>query len=135
VAITIAERPEYGVTVVEIIGELDLDSAPMLRAVLGDLVDRDVTRIVLDAAALRFCDSIGLSVLLTTHRACVAIGGFLRLAAPPDFLLTLLAVVGLAEHVPAYRSVDAAGRGDDTQLVSPPRRDDLPPRTPPLLPG
>lgn len=127
-AITIAERRTRGATVIEATGELDIDSAPMLRAALDELVDRGVCRIVLDASGLRFCDSIGLSVLLTTHRACTADGGFLRIATPPDFLLNLLAVVGVAEHVAVYRSVDAAAAADAGQVVKPRYRDDLPPR-------
>jgi anti-anti-sigma factor len=105
-------------TILEVDGELDLDSAPMLRAVLDDAVDRGDTRIVVDAAALRFCDSVGLSVLLTTHFTCAARGGFLRLAAPTDQLLHLLSVVGLAAHVISYRTVDAALRGDTGEVVT-----------------
>jgi anti-anti-sigma factor len=80
-AIKVWDLPHHEVTVVEVRGELDIDSAPMLRAVLLDVVDRGTFRIVLDAERLRFCDSIGLSTLLTTHRACASAGGFLRLAA------------------------------------------------------
>jgi anti-anti-sigma factor len=126
--ITIAERRANGATVIEARGELDIDGAPMLRAALAELVDRGVYRIVLDASGLKFCDSIGLSVLLTTHRVCMAGGGFLRIAAPADFLLTLLKIVGVAEHVAVYRSVDAAAAGDAGQVVKPRHRDDLPPR-------
>jgi anti-sigma B factor antagonist len=127
-AIKVWDLPHHEVTVVEVRGELDIDSAPMLRAVLLDVVDRGTFRIVLDAERLRFCDSIGLSTLLTTHRACASAGGFLRLAAAPAFLIRLLAVVGLAEHVPAYRSVAGAASADPGQLVPPPPRDDLAPR-------
>ena len=121
--VRIAERPELGTTVVEVRGELDMDSSPMLRAVLSDLVDRGVNRIVLDVGKLRFCDSIGLSVLVTTQHACEDCGGFLRLAAAGDSLLRLLMIVGLTEHVVAYTSVEAAARGDATQVVA------LPPPT------
>lgn len=105
-------------TIVRVDGELDLDSAPMLRAVLDDAVDRGDTRIVVDAAALRFCDSVGLSVLLTTHFTGAARGGFLRLAAPSDQLLQLLSVVGLSADVISYRTVEAALRGDAEEIVT-----------------
>jgi anti-anti-sigma factor len=118
VSVRVVQRAGVDATIVELDGELDLDSAPMLRAVLDDAVDRGDTRIVVDAAALRFCDSVGLSVLLTTHFTCKARGGFLRLAAPTDQLLHLLSVVGLAAHVISYRTVDAALSGDETQVVA-----------------
>jgi len=116
--VRIAERPELGATVVEVRGELDMDSSPMLRAVLSDLVDRGVNRIVLDLEKLRFCDSIGLSVLVTTEHACRDAGGFLRLAAPNEAMMRLLMIVGLTGHVVAYTSVEAAARGDAAHLVA-----------------
>jgi anti-anti-sigma factor len=127
-SITVAERSEHGLNVVGVEGELDMDTAPALRAVLVDLVDRGVTRIVLDTERVRFCDSIGLSTLLMTHRACTDAGGFFRLAAPPASLLRLLAGVGLATYLPTYRSVEAACLGDRDQRVAPPDPDDGPRR-------
>lgn len=121
--IRVAQPAGLDATVVEVDGELDLDSAPMLRAVLDDAVDRGVTRIVVDVARLRFCDSIGLSVLLTTHLACAARGGFLRLAAPAEHLLHVLSVVGLDAQVISYRSIEAAVRGDAGQIVAAPDPD------------
>jgi anti-anti-sigma factor len=125
-SVTVAERSEHGLTVVGVEGELDMDTAPALRSVLVDLVDRGVTRIVLDTERVRFCDSIGLSTLLMTHRACTDAGGFFRLAAPPPFLLRVLAAVGLATYLPTYRSVDAACLGDQDQRVAPTGMDDGP---------
>jgi anti-sigma B factor antagonist len=115
--VRIAERSELGISVVEVRGELDLDSTSLLRAALADLLDRGIHRIVLDVGKLRFCDSIGLSVLITTQHACRDSGGFLRLAAPGESLLRLLLIVGLTEHVVAYASVEAAARGDTAQIV------------------
>ena len=112
------QRAGVDAIVVAVEGELDLDSAPMLRAVLDDAVDRGDTRIVVEAPGLRFCDSVGLSVLLTTHFTCEARGGFLRLAAPGDQLLHLLSVVGLSAHVIAYTSTEAAVRGDRAEIVT-----------------
>ena len=113
-----AHRVDLDATVVVVEGELDLDSAPMLRAVMDDAVDRGVTRIVVDAAGLRFCDSVGLSVLLTTHFTCASRGGFVRLAAPGEQLLQLLSVVGLSAHVIAYSSLDAAVRDDRSAILT-----------------
>lgn len=116
--IKVVHRTDVDATIVEVAGELDLDSAPMLRAVLEDAVDRGDTRIVVDAANLRFCDSVGLSVLLTTHFSSEARGGYLRLAAPNEQLLHLLSVVGLAAHVISYRTVAGAVSGDPEQILT-----------------
>lgn len=115
--VKVTQRAGVTATVVEVDGELDMDSAPMLRAVLDDAMDRGDVHIVVDAAKLRFCDSVGLSVLLTTHFASEARDGYLRLASPNDQLLHLLNVVGLAQHVISYQSVDAAVHDDRKQIV------------------
>ncbi|WP_245602056.1 STAS domain-containing protein [Hamadaea tsunoensis] len=107
------------VQVVAIIGDLDLDSAAQLREALAGLVERGVTRIVVDLGDLRFCDSTGLSVLITTQLRCRRDGGFLRLAAPGPAMRRLLAVVGVADHVTAFETVRAAASADLSQQLRP----------------
>jgi anti-sigma B factor antagonist len=119
--VKVVYRADLDAMVVAVEGELDLDSAPMLRAVLEDALDRGETRIVVDVGGLRFCDSVGLSVLMTTHFTCTARGGYLRLAAPTDQLLHLLSVVGLAPYVIAYTSAEAAVRDDRHEIVTVPQ--------------
>lgn len=111
-SVRIVERPDLGVSVVEVAGELDMDSAPAFRRCLSDLLGAGAARIVVDAHRLRFCDSIGLSALVTTQKACSARGGFLRLAGADETVLRLLLIVGLTDYVAAYASVEAAASGD-----------------------
>ncbi|MEV0270319.1 STAS domain-containing protein [Hamadaea sp. NPDC050747] len=111
-SVRIVKRPDLGVSVVEVAGELDIDSAPAFRECLSGLVGDGVARIVVDVRRLRFCDSIGLSALVTTQQACVAQGGFLRLAGADQTLLRLLLIVGLSDYVQSYATVEAASSGD-----------------------
>jgi len=97
--------------VLKLTGELDLDTAPILYSRLEDIVGRGRWRIVVDASDLSFCDSTGLSALLAAHQACTSAGGFLRLAAPDDLLVRLLAVVGLQATIPIYPTVNSALEG------------------------
>ncbi len=76
-------------------GDIDLHSAEDLRAPLAGLDRPAVTRIVIDLGAVAFCDSVGLSAFVDSHRRCRAAGGFLRLAAATPFLQRVLSVVGL----------------------------------------
>jgi anti-sigma B factor antagonist len=115
--VMVDERPVGEPTVLRISGHLDVDSAPELRTTVDDLLDRDVTRIVVDLAQLWFCDSIGLSTFLMAHNRCTAVGGYVRLAAPAPFLLRVITVVGLADKLPAYRSVAEACAGDPAGLL------------------
>lgn len=111
------------VTIVTPRGELDLDTAAQLRAVIEDLLARDTVRIVVDLARLNFCDSVGLSTFTVAGTACAAAGGYLRLAAPTPFLLRLLGVVGLLDRIPVYATVPAALEADAAQLLTPPAAD------------
>jgi anti-anti-sigma factor len=107
-ALTTQEIERDDCVVLTLDGELDLDTAPMLYSCLEEIVGRGSRRLVVDAGALTFCDSTGLSALLAAHQACTSAGGFLRLAAPDELLTRLLTVVGLQGTIPIYSSVDDA---------------------------
>jgi anti-sigma B factor antagonist len=89
-------------------GQLDMETAPVLRAAIDELIRAGNRRIVVDLGRLTFCDSIGLSTLVVAHRSCVDDGGYLRLARPSPFLLNLLNVIGIRDTLPVFESVDAA---------------------------
>jgi anti-sigma B factor antagonist len=94
--------------VVQPSGQLDMETAPRLRAAIDKLLQAGERQIVVDLGRLTFCDSIGLSTLVVAHRSCVEGGGYLRLARPTPFLLNLLTVVGVRDSVEIYDSVEAA---------------------------
>src|SRR2546430_159087 len=97
-------HPTADSAVLEVRGQLDIDTAPQLRGAFDGLRHAAVTRIAADLSQLTFCDSIGLSILAVTHRYCVDSGGWLRLAGPNPFLARLLTVVGIADAVPTHRA-------------------------------
>jgi anti-sigma B factor antagonist len=115
--ITVAPPAARDAFVVELHGELDLHSADQLRSSLTGLIDQGATKIVVDLAAVPFCDSVGLSAFVDGHRRCQAVGGYLRLAAATPFLHRLLTVVGLLGLVSLYDTVAAACDGDASQLT------------------
>ncbi|BCY08000.1 STAS domain-containing protein [Actinoplanes sp. L3-i22] len=104
-----------GATVVTVRGDLDLDSAPQLAEGLAAALDRPAPRVVVDLSGVEFCDSIGLSTFVVGHRRAEAAGGWLRLAAPGEFLERLLDTLGIAGRLGVHPTVaDAlAGRNAD----------------------
>jgi anti-sigma B factor antagonist len=94
--------------VVQPSGQLDMESAPRLRAAIDQLIRGGDRRIVVDLGRLTFCDSIGLSTLVVAHRTCAEDGGYLRLARPTPFLLNLLTVVGVRDALEVYDTVEDA---------------------------
>jgi anti-sigma B factor antagonist len=97
--------------VVTIRGNLDLDSGTTLTTTLDQVLGRPEPRIVVDLSGVEFCDSTGLSALIVGHNRAAAGGGWLRLAAPGEFLQQLLGTVGLASRLGVYPTVGDALAG------------------------
>ena len=96
------------VAVLQLRGELDADTAGQLHAVLADLLERPVPRIVVDLSALKFCDSVGLSAFITSKQVIAARGGWLSFAGGNPFLTQLMETVGLGRYFAIFPEVDDA---------------------------
>jgi anti-sigma B factor antagonist len=102
------ERSERA-TVVRLRGDLDLATSGRLqRATTDDLLQGLV---ILDLAALSFCDSSGLRVLLALHRRVQGGGSGLRLAGPTAEVDRMLELSGTRDHFALYPDVAAALAG------------------------
>ena len=99
------------IAVLHLTGELDADTAVVLRDALDELVVRPKPRIVVDLSDLRFCDSMGLSALISAYLLATGAGGWLRLAGPNPFLRKLIETVGLTRYMGMFVDVDAAMEG------------------------
>ncbi|MFG2331658.1 STAS domain-containing protein [Streptomyces sp. NPDC048604] len=69
-----------GVVVLTLTGELDHDTADPLRTALDEQIEAGAARIVVDCAALTFCDSTGLNALLRARLQAQEAGGRVELA-------------------------------------------------------
>ncbi|MFE5794295.1 STAS domain-containing protein [Streptomyces sp. NPDC056503] len=107
-------------TVLVLRGELDFDSAVQLdEAARGEPAPSGGKGpVVVDLAAVTFCDSSGVSALLRLHRRLSAQGRLLTLAAVPPTVLRLFALTGLdrifTAHPDAERALAAGPAGPDT---------------------
>jgi anti-sigma B factor antagonist len=82
-------------------GELDLESAGVLRAVVGEYLDAHFPRLVLDLRAITFMDSSGLHLLLEAQREARARGVELLVSPGPPSVQRVFDVTGTAELFPA----------------------------------
>jgi anti-anti-sigma factor len=89
-------EPEEGTAAVALTGDLDHDTADRLLVEVTDAL-AGVDRIVLDCAALEFCDSHGLAVLLMIQRRLSACEVELALDNRRPRLDRLFALTGTAE--------------------------------------
>lgn len=92
------------VAVVVLDGELDMYSAPGLAGWLLPAAG-DGRHLILDLAALRFCDCAGLSLFLRTQQRARAAGGSLHLAALSASLRRLIRVARMSDVLSVTTSV------------------------------
>lgn len=94
----------------EITGALDYTTAPHLRERLTALALRPGQRLVLDLAAMEFCDSSGITALLAARSHALAAQGDIALAAVPAPTLRVLGIVGLDQVFTLHPDSDTATR-------------------------
>ncbi|MFD8306929.1 STAS domain-containing protein [Streptomyces sp. NPDC059690] len=92
----------------EITGALDYTTAPELREQLTTLTLRPGQRLVLDLAGMDFCDSSGITALISAHHHTQAAQADLALAAAPPSTLRVLRMVGLDQIIPLYPDTETA---------------------------
>jgi anti-anti-sigma factor len=78
-------------------GELDIHTAPGVADAITGALDAGASTVVVDAAALRFCDSSGIQVLVQARERLVGSGGNLRVEGVHGSVEKVLAVTGLLD--------------------------------------
>ncbi|MFI8257882.1 STAS domain-containing protein [Streptomyces filamentosus] len=89
------QHPVPGVTVLVVEGELDHHTAPLLADFLGEEAFVPDARVVLDLAGLAYCDSTGVTVLVTAYQKAHAARCVLVLAGLNDDLSRVFGIMGL----------------------------------------
>lgn len=103
---------ESNETIVELTGEIDLQTAPRLSVAVDDALADDPARVVLDMGGVTFCDSRGLGTLVVLSRAATRSRAVLVLSNLGDFLKRLLTVSGIGEHFVIRDGDDRPGGQD-----------------------
>ena len=88
-------QDQPGLTVVSLVGELDIGPAADLRTLFDTLVEDRQVNVLVDLHLLTFCDSVGLSALIHGFHACRSAGGSFRLTRDSGLVSRLLRVTGV----------------------------------------
>jgi anti-sigma B factor antagonist len=88
--------------VLDIVGEVDINSAPQLRVAMDRLFGDGAAAVVLNLSAVTFIDSTGLGTLVAIWNAHGNQEGAIRLVAPPDPIRRTFVATGLTSVFPIY---------------------------------
>ncbi|MER7711567.1 STAS domain-containing protein [Streptomyces werraensis] len=94
--------------VIVVTGDVDLHTAPVLRAEALTAMTQGARHLVLDMAEVDFVDSTGLSTLIVLLHAAQEAGGSLRVASVPERLVRMVTMTGIAELLPVHDTVAEA---------------------------
>ncbi|ADH70647.1 MULTISPECIES: STAS domain-containing protein [Nocardiopsis] len=103
----ISSRSQQDVAVVTVGGEIDLYTAPQLRDELIGALEDGARRLVVDMSRVEFCDSTGISVLLSAMKRSRDKDGDLELVAPRPAVTKVLEVTGLDAVFVIHPDLDA----------------------------
>jgi anti-sigma B factor antagonist len=97
---------EYGL-LVDVVGELDIATAPQLRRALEARAPQGGLLLV-DLTSVTFMDSSGLGVLLALQADLRAAGARLAIVCPPGPVYLLFEVTGVVDELPLFLTREAA---------------------------
>ena len=102
------------VTVVTVTGDVDLHSAPLLRARLAALAEAHVDHVVLDLSDATFLDSMALGVMLAAQKRLIADRGRLDLVVPTAEIRRIFEITMLDQVFDLHdtRAEAISGNGD-----------------------
>ena len=93
---------------IQIDGEIDLATCPLLQAILVDLVDRGCHQLIVDLERVGFLDCAGIRVLVDARRRVHEHGGSVRLVGPRPPVWRVLALTGMTGVFPIDTSLGEA---------------------------
>ncbi len=103
--LSVTSREQDGRTVVEVGGEIDVYTAPVLRERLNDLVGEGKHHLVVDMEQVEFLDSTGLGVLVGGLKRVRSHDGSLHLVCTQEKILKVFRITGLTKVFPIHTSV------------------------------
>ncbi len=97
-----------GITIAEFEGNLDTNTAPDAEERLGELLEKGVTKILVDFTTLNYISSAGLRVLLATTKRLSGSGGSLRLCNLNETVDEVFEISGFNTIFSVFRTRDEA---------------------------
>ena len=106
--VTVTSRTSGARTVVQVTGEIDVYTAPLLREELASLIDAEHRDVVVDLTGVGFMDSTGLGVLVGALKKVRTLGGDLQLVISSEKVLKVFRITALTQVFTIHETLDAA---------------------------
>jgi anti-sigma B factor antagonist len=92
-------------------GDLDVYTVGSLRDAIGDVIEQEAPRVVVDLDSVPFMDSSGLGALMGGVRRLREAGGDLAIACTREQHLKLFTITGFGEGVSIAPTIEEAAKG------------------------
>src|ERR1700683_1531107 len=96
----IEDRMDRGLSVITVVGEIDVATAPQLRESLHGVIAQGQATVVLDLLGVTFLDSTALGVLVGGLKRCRELGGELYIVVTDARLRKIFEITGLDKVFP-----------------------------------
>jgi len=97
-------QPREGIAVISLAGEVDVYTSPRVKQEIVNLLNSDVTRMVVDLTGVEYLDSTGLGVLIGGLKRARERDGDLKLICDNVRILRIFEITGLTKIFDIYRS-------------------------------
>lgn len=105
--VTVTSRTSGARTVVQVTGEIDVYTAPLLREELASLIDAEHRDVVVDLTEVGFMDSTGLGVLVGALKKVRTLGGDLQLVISSEKVLKVFRITALTRVFTIHETLEA----------------------------
>lgn len=102
------ERPEEGMAVLKLAGEVDVYTSPRVKQEIVDLLNGGATKLVVDLSAVEYLDSTGLGVLIGGLKRTKEREGDLKIACDNLRIMRIFEITGLTKIFDIYRTATEA---------------------------
>lgn len=96
------------ISVIDVAGDIDLREMIRIKDVIGSLIEREQTKVVLNLKAVDHINYLSIGVLLERLRILRNLNGDLKLAGMSPYVRDIFRVVGMDQYFEDYASLEDA---------------------------
>ena len=104
--LSMASRTWQDWTIIEVGGELDLNTAPALRQHIDGAIDAGASNVAIEMSKLTFMDSTGLGTLVSVSKRLDERGGRMALIGVEGSPRKVVSITGVDERIPIIDRVE-----------------------------